>query len=1376
MDAPPHVDETLFTEKDSSLEDPRLLELASGVLGSPLPALGERLGGRDGQRYEALEVLGSGGMGQVFRALDHELQRAVTLKFLHSGVKSRTLSLLREEARALARLDHEHIVRIHDVAEWHVCSRQGESEHPRSVPFLVMEYLEGRALRELLRHGRLELRRALDIMTDVATGLAHAHERHLVHLDLKPDNVLLVGGHAKLLDFGLARLIADASRLPCKPRVGTPAYMAPEQWRGAPLNARTDVWAAGLLLFEMLTGASPFPRAGRRELRERVISSEPMPLVRTRRPELPEEVESLVARALAKALEARFSHGTELVEQLRTLKGRLGWGTTSLRDRIAERRQVTLVACGLVLTGEPSEALSSEDESELEAAFHRASANLLREHGGTLTAFVGSEVHACFGASPSQEDDSERAVRAALQLKEVLPRELSSRTHQELRVRVGVHTGMVTLDNAPPGAHEVMLAIQGEAPKVAAWLVSQAPPDAVLVSDDTDALVRARFETQLLDSRIFEGLLGARALGLHQVLCERRDVVRFDRALVGGSLTPLVGRKSEMRWLVELGRRALSGEGAFVLLQGEAGIGKSRLVQELNDWKTREAWVWARCQCLPQFQSSAFHPFIDWLRRFLPREPGSGSVRPLRELEALLETLGMPPTHLHSLASLLSLPIPADAPFLLLTPEKQREKILDGLRTLILSLAAKRPLVLLVEDVHWADPSTLQFLDSLIADIGAARACVLLTARSGFQHGWAGRPEFHELKVERLSPADTAALVRRASRGRALPPEALQRLAARADGIPLFVEELTRMVLEHWDSDRASSELFLDAIPASLQELLLARLDRLPPQLKALTQQSAVLGREFPYEMLRATSSMNEHALRQELTQLELAGVLFRNGDASNLTYVFKHTLIRDAAYQSMLRGSRQRYHAQAFQVLSEQFPEIEAEQPEVLAQHASQAELLPQAVNLWQSAGERAGTQAATPEAIHAFNGALQQLARLPRSRERDQREVALCSELGMALISARGFAAKEVEETYARARALCEQFGELPLPVLWGVWVIALVRGDREGTAQIGTLFQRILKTQRDPVSLVVVRSALASLSFWRGEYLDCQRHCLSAKALLGTSAIREMASAIRGSPQGYVSEEWLNMYLYLAAASIVMGEAERASEELQHAFEFAEAMHHPYALATALIFGAAIALEAGEVEVALDRSARAVALSREHGFAYILATGRCNQGLALALLGDAQQGIEACQEGLALLRIMGAVVVLPLYSAALARACLEGGRLEEGLSAVREGLEVAGTSLARGAIPELRRMEGELLLARGNEPAARAALRQAVVTAHDCGAKLHELRAATSLARLLRRAGEDDAGRSLLEEIRDRFPEGCTLVDYQEAGKLLRLASPA
>ncbi|HYI03077.1 protein kinase domain-containing protein [Hyalangium sp.] len=1360
--------------EESDFQDSFLKELVREESPLPVPLPGDRLGGLDGRRYEILEQIGSGGMGQVFRALDHELRRTVALKFLLFNLEltePQRLTLLQGEGRAIARLDHENIVRVHDVSLWTAHPEQQEEGAPLKIPFLVMEHLEGETLHALMRRVKLGLLRALDILSDVAAGLAHAHARQLVHLDLKPGNVFIcTTGKAKLLDFGLAQLLVGPATARESSGSGTPPYMSPEQWSQALPDARADVWGAGLLLFEMLTGEHPFARFSIPALRERITSAEPMPSLLERRPDLPEEVALLVASALSKDPAQRPASGAELLHQVNALREKL-----ALRPQrsgsIAGRRRVTLLACRLTLTPSSVEPLDPEEFGELEAAFHRACTRLIRQHGGSITTAVGAEVLACFGYPQTREEDSEHAVQAALHLMEELPRELAGPRFPTVSVRTGIHADWVALEDTTPDFHGATPAMQGEAPRLASWLASQAAPETVLLSGGTHALVQGCFELQPLGSRSFETLSGTLPVNLHQVVRERSGVSRFDRTLVGGALTPLVGRELELQRLLELRKAVEDGNGNCVLLRGEPGIGKSRLVQELHGREAPGASTWALFQCWSQFEGSIFYPFIDWLQRFLEFSTDTSPQQKQLKLEQRLGALGLPAEHVPALASLLSLPLPEDSPFLLLLPDRQREQRRHALLALLQQLAVERPLILVVEDLHWADPSTLQFLDSLLRrHLSGARIHLLLTARPGFSHGWTKCPGFHELELTPLLPESTATLVREAAHGSPLPDATVRQIVARTDGIPLFVEEMTRMVVDPGAARGATSGKWLSTIPATLHELLLARLDQLSPRLKTLAQLAATLGREFSVAMLHAVSSLPADELERGLEQLEQARLIYRQRPPPDTTYAFKHALIQDAAYQSLLRSTRQRYHAHIVHVLNEQFPELVEERPEVLAHHATQAAMWARAVDAWQLAGQRAGAKSAIAESINHYTQALGQLLRMPASRQRDEREITLRVELGQALVSAKGYAAKEVEEVYARAQELCEQFGTPPLSVLWGIWVVALVRGDRESTDSLAARFLQLLEKSDDPTTLVVVHGALATWHFWKGTYAEAYEYCNLAKALITQEFFQGPQAQIRGGSQSYVAEQVLLGQQYLAYAEMMMGKARRAREDSARALALAEGTRHPYAIATTLSFCASIECEARAPEAVRDLSSRLIAISTEHGFPFTLAIGLCNAGWAAARLGEVQAGIASIRQGLGLLQAMGAMLVYPTCLLCLLEAQLLGGLGVEGLATVEEGLRMTETSTASRDLPEMLRLRGEFLLLQGEGAAARASLERALALAKDSGATLHELRAALSLARLMVRVGETEKAGVLLEEACGRFTEGSSLSDYESAQALL------
>ncbi|HEX8435588.1 protein kinase domain-containing protein, partial [Archangium sp.] len=900
--------------ESSDFSDPVLRKVLEADSLPRHPVAGERLGGQDGQRYRIVAPMGSGGTAQVFRAWDEVLHREVALKLLLPRVGFVEEAL--REARAIAQLDHVNIVRVFDESEWRA------TPGAPGIPFLVMECLEGESLSVRLKRERLEVRCALDILDGIAAGLVHAHERHVIHRDLKPRNVFLTWeGTVKLLDFGLSHF-TTTTPVPHLPTGGTPAYMAPEQWRGEPQDARTDIWAAGVVLYEMLVGTVPWPKVTFAQLRERVTSQEPMPSVRARRPEVPRELEALLATALDKDPARRFRTALELREELREVRGRLfGPAREGRRPTAApQRRQVTLVSCLLTGLGRFGEPLDVEDQGELELAFHETCAEAIEQHGGAVPLSLAGEVLACFGFPQVREDDSERAVRAGLRLArdftEALQRRVPHLPLSGVAVKVGIHTDTVALDERAPGPRGGGLVIQGEAPKVAAWLAGQAAPGHVVLGDATWHMVREAFETQVLGQRQFEGLSGLWRHDVHLVLREREASERFDWALATRGLLPLVGRERELRRLEELWELARQGQGGFVLVCGEAGIGKSRLLLELYARVPPESAIRVRFQCWSRLSTTALHPFLQLLQELFQLPPGRSTHELLQALLEQLERMGLSEEQAQLLHLLMRLPVHEDSPVRLLTPERRKEMALQAMVDMVPHLSRERPVLAVVEDLHQADSTELEFLRLLLERVEHSRILVLLSTRTEVPPSWPRRAWLQRLTLERLPAEQAAVLVREAARGRELSEETVRKLVRRTEGIPLFIGEMTRMVLEH--AAASFSELMPSSIPVTLRELLLARLDRLPSRQRALVQLCAMVGRDFTRALVVALTGRDEAALDRDLEGLVEAGFLQEQREAGAPAFQFQHALIQEVACQSLSRGTRRQYHRHIARVLAE--------------------------------------------------------------------------------------------------------------------------------------------------------------------------------------------------------------------------------------------------------------------------------------------------------------------------------------------------------------------------------------------------------------------------------------------------------------------------
>ncbi|XXF75102.1 protein kinase [Myxococcaceae bacterium GXIMD 01537] len=1325
----------------SDFEDSLLREVARVPIPMRRPVTGQRLGGADGQRFEIVGELGGGAMGFVFRARDAELQRIVALKFLQpleEAGGAPPMELLKQEARAIARLDHENIVRLFDVGVW-----TGQPwEAP--VPFLVMECLDGEALGELLRRGRLGPRRALAILDQVAAGLAHAHEQHLVHRDLKPSNVFLTRrGTVKLLDFGLAWLEArEGPAVPRLPTAGTPPYMAPEQWRGEPQDERTDLWAAGVLLYEMLTGQQPFFGEHLDALRGVITSGDSVPSLRRARPELAEAFDPLFAALLAREPSRRLGSAAVLRERLRQVEESLSPWREEPRPLAAGRRQVTLVGCWFAGLAGLAERLEPEDFGEAQAAFHQACSQVIQRHGGSITLLLGDEVIACFGHPRAREDDSERAARAARALPEAIRAELSERLppaeSRLLDVRVGLHTDLVVFDDLPVELRGRTPAIQGEAPKVALWLARQAEPGAVSLSGTTSTLIHSAFRTQPLGARAFEGLAGRRELEVHRLLRERKATSRFGRSHGPGALARFVDRERELGELTRFWARVREGQGGFMLLSGEAGMGKSRLMQELRRHVPATSALRLQCQCWAWFSHSAFQPFIEMLQHLMRLTPGHSPQANLGRLRKHLGRLGLDVEQVALIASFLSLPGDEGRLGLQLSPQRKKEKTFEALTALLLRVASERPVLLTIEDLHWADPSTLELLGHLLGHVGDARIGVVLTARPDFLPGWPGVERLQTVTLERLPAARAAELVRQMAGERALPAELVRRLVETTDGVPLFIEEMTRMVLASAPAGPSAVGPRPFTIPVTLNELLLNRLDLLPPRQKALAQLCAVAGRSFPRELLVALTGGPEVALERDLSDLCDARLLTRQEDLSGPGYAFRHALIQEAAYQSLVRSTRRRYHGRIAQALAARLPSLAESQPEIVAYHYTEAGLVEPAIDYWARAGESASRRSANVEAVSHLQQALAQLGSLPDAAARIQDELKLLLALGVPLFQQEGCSYR-VEQTYARAWELIFAMGDA-LPRLglsyWGIFSYYFARAKFEQAQRLAAHLVTLGERHRHRELLALGQRMMAVSLFTFGRMNEAAEHIQRALTCARFELARHRAITVR---------QWISpraaALAYGAVVYSALGDAEQARRLDADAVQLAEQLGHPNTTALVLTYTAMACQLRREPRPAMEKATRCMALARENQFLIWMVWCSFVRAWALSELGQPAEGLARMQAALSQWRASGMRAGMPFFLGLVAECQLKLERPREALAAVTEALGWAETTGERSYEVELYRLEGECLRALGREHEATELFLRALQVARQQGAGTYERHVEETLAAPLREHGAHD-----------------------------------
>jgi TOMM system kinase/cyclase fusion protein len=1046
----------------------------------------------------------------------------------------------------------------------------------------------------------------------------------------------------------------------------------------------------------------------------------------------------------------------------------------------AERRQLTVLFCDLVDSTVLASQLDPEEWREVVRAYQETCAKVIARYEGHIAQYLGDGLLVYFGYPWAHEDDAQRAVRAGLGMVEAVG-QLSTRLTRErgvqLAVRLGCHTGLVVVGDVGGAGRQEQLAL-GETPNLAARLQGLAAPNTLVISAATYQLLGGFFACQSQGIHLLKGF--AQPLEVYQVLYESTARSRLEAAGHTG-LTPLVGREAEVGLLQERWTQVKDGLGQVVLLSGEAGIGKSRLVQGLTEQVASEPQAWLTpCQCSPYYQNTALYPLIDLLERVALRFEREESLdQKLRKLEGFVVQYGLPLAETVPLfAALLSLPLGADYAPLTLSPEQQKQKTLHAFLTTLLRIAAQQPVLFVMEDLHWADPSTLEFLTLLVDQGPTARILALFTCRPDFSPPWAGRSHLTQVTLTRLPRRQAAELTGRVAQGKTLPGEVVEQVVAKTDGVPLFVEELTKMVLESGLLQEREERYELTgplpplAIPATLHDSLMARLDRLAT-VKSLAQLGATLGREFSYALLQAVSPWDEATLQRGLHQLVEAEFLYQRGLPPQATYVFKHALIQDAAYQSLLKSTRQRHHQHIAQVLEARFPELCDTQPEWLAYHSTEAGLHEQAVRYWQRAGQRAIERSANLEAIEHLTKGLQLLTTLSDTPERLQQEMRIQMALGQAWMAAKGQGVPEVERAYSRARELCRQVGETPeiVPVLLGLWRFYVVRAEYQTARELAEQGLSLAQGVHEPALLLAAHYALGATVYLLGELTSARAHLEQALARYDRQQHHQLAFRY-GMDLGVWCLSYVAWHFWL------LGYPEQALTRSREAITLAQELAHPHSLASALDYASFVHCYRREGHATQELAEAGMALAREHGFPQFVALGMIMRGWALAMQGQGEEGVAQLHQGLAAFRAAGAEISRSRDLGLLAEASGEVGQTEAGLSVLAEAFAVVDSTGERYWEAELYRLKGELLLARSGEQHAEAetCFQQALDVSHRQEAKSLELRAATSLARLWQRQGKRADARELLAPVYHWFTEGFDTADLQEARALLgELAAP-
>jgi predicted ATPase/class 3 adenylate cyclase len=1035
----------------------------------------------------------------------------------------------------------------------------------------------------------------------------------------------------------------------------------------------------------------------------------------------------------------------------------------------AERRQVTVMFSDLVGSTALSARMDPEDLREVISAYQKCVAGAVGRFGGFVAKYMGDGVLIYFGYPQAHEDDAERAVRAGLELVAAVG---GLKTRAPLQTRVGIATGLVVVGDLIGSGASQEQTIVGETPNLAARLQGVAEPNSVIIAESTRKLLGNLFELQVVQAKDLRGI--PEPVQAWAALRASSAKGRFE-ALRATGLTALVGREEELELLVQRWSKAKSGDGQVVLLSGEAGIGKSRLIVALLERLATEPHVRLRHFCSPQHTDSALYPIIGQMERAAGFADDDTPQARLDKLDAMLTRTSTPEVDVALFADMLSLPNDGRYPTLDLTPERRRHRTFEALSLQIEALTRSRPVLMIVEDAHWVDPTSLEAFGQAVGQIANLPVLLIMTFRSEFEPPWIGRSHVTALTINRLVERDVRAMIDNVIGNKPLSLEVRQDIMERTDGVPLFVEEITRAVLEAENEGAAQTIVPSPAlaVPASLHGSLMARLDRVG-QAKEIAQIGAALGRKFSHPLLAAVVRKPEAELASALDRLIAAGLLFQQGVPPHATYLFKHALVQDAAYGTLLREPRRALHARIAETLQSQFTEIAENQPELLARHCTEAGLIEQAASLWGKAGQRSLERSALVEAVAQLTRALNQIATLPASPALRREEMKLQVALITPLTHVKGYAAPETNAAVERARQLIEQaetLGEPPddplllFSVLYGVWVANYVAFDGGMMRELSTEFLALAEKQRATMPLSVGHRLVGTSLACTGDIAQGRAHLDRAAALYNPTEHRPLALRFGQDVRvAILSNRALALWM-LGHPTAALADTDQLLTDAREIGQAATVMY-------ALFHAAHIQLFRGNYQAVNTLGEEVVALAEEKGALLWKGSGVIDQGYVSALTGKASDAVQMITAGIGLWRATGATAWMPLYRLHLAKAYSELDQFDEAWRNIRDAMSAIEDTKERWWEAEVNRTAGEITQLSPERDAAKAEeyFERALAVARQQQAKSWELRAAMSLARLWRDQGKVSQARELLAPVYGWFTEGFDTRDLKEAKALL------
>ena len=1036
-------------------------------------------------------------------------------------------------------------------------------------------------------------------------------------------------------------------------------------------------------------------------------------------------------------------------------------GATSSAVR-RERRQLTVMFCDLVDSTKLATRLDPEDYSNVIQSYQRTCAQAVARYDGHVSQYRGDGIEVLFGWPFAQEDAAERAVRAGLDIVEAVK---AMREPEPLAVRVGITTGIVAVGLDEPSSPSGAV---GEALHVVARLQGLAAPNTVLVAEPTSRLVSARFDQQDLGPHDLKGL--AEPVRVFRVLRVRPDASRF-QAATERPLTPLVGRATELAFLEQRWREAKDGDGQAVFLSGVAGVGKSRIAFELERHVRDEPHFAVALQCLPHCMQSALFPVIRLLVRLTKSASQDSDDVKLREIEKLARFANRDVEKTTPLlADILSAPTGARYPPLALPAQQLKTQTLLALADLLLGASERRPVYCLLEDAQWIDPSTQELLDLVLSQIATRRILLVVTHRPDYPAPSQARRNIRGMTIGRLGRHDAAEMARLVLPEPSVSAAVIRKVVDGSDAVPLFIEELARGAfdsseLEELGFDNRPAFRPPGWVPDTLRDSLIARLDR-APQARSVAQTAAVIGREFSYDVLLRVSSLTAPELESSLEHLTQSDIIKVIDTRPALRYAFKHALLRDAAYETLLRSSRRYVHAKVAAVLETHRPDVVAAQPELLAYHYSLAGNAEFAARYWLAGAQRARSRWANLEAIVQFQKALEFLELLPETRERMLTELEIQLSLGFSCIAAHGYSSNHSRKPFERACQLSEEVGDSQKQIhaIYGLWGHFWMRARHDRALEISQTILGMAKQVQDPIVPVLAHRTLGSTLFTVGEFTRAREHLERAVELGGAENVETLPPSFAVAPS-------VAARLLLAWDLWILGYPDQAYETVRDVHA-ATAQADPYTAAFAHYVMSAVHLLRGEHEDSLRHAERSFALSNENRINLYALYSRFGRGCALVRLGKKERGLVDIQQGIDEARSSQLGYMRGFMLGWLATALAESGDVESGLSTVDAAIGEIDDVIGRAWEAELKRLRGDMLLAMDASAGrdAERSYREAIAVAQAQHARSLELRSASSLARLLRSQGRFEIGMQGLKTVFSSFTEGFATADLKEASELL------